>query len=976
MKFKSKLLFQSLLRFGLFSLLALLFLGTPTAIHAGRVERAAFQTEHFEYLIDTSKTEIIPYLTAQFERSYQKLTAYFGYQPDKRIHVLFLDEDDFSNGYAFSAQGWVVIFLPQIDFDLRGKTAWLPNVISHELTHVITLRKMGETSRFLGFQLLANLVMSKSSHVDLSAAFQWYNTPAWFAEGLAQFGSQVCGRDTTDTFRQMILETAHASNHLLPLPAMVTFGWDGRKNEMIYTQGYFLTHFLFNKYGRDKMNMVLEASGRGGLEAAFQKILLKSSNDIYSDWIRHLDSTLLTRAPVSGPSNLVPVSKNVAYINQTSPLRSADSTLAYLSSQGNDFGITDLYIRHNRTSELVKLTVDGPLNLTLDGKKLLFTSRMMSWKTARLTRDLYQYDFTHHEIMRLTWNGRITAAAMDEKGTIYTLSEHGGKTRFSRLEKNQLVAIADFPVQVNVSNLTQGGQPGEMLVETSTGRGSDLYSIHLNDGHLTPVLATQADERDPRWNPEQGRLWFSANYTGTYQIYSLQKDTLLEWTHDGKQHLKPFQSGGVLYNSTYSAAGFLLDSMDMNGLKPRIFSPDSLLPNVPFSNSPPPVITAKKWGDDGMKYLGYSAFAQLSRARKQRNVFETTDSTSPLYRLDDAGGYFKWTGGGAGIWMHPGQESQVYLEAGVSDEMDNAFSGGPYLSQFLATYSNASLGPMINGSFETATTRLLTTTHNSTLDSSLVYGVSTESLAFTLMRFTLYLDWQLGNYLSMATFGNYSGVSLKGSKSLLTNFAGGGSFFGEQIQAVVYQPGVNFPNQLLFFQSGIGYQPEYAANGTTANWNLLTMATNTYRFIFYRLSLSEISIWNTHFNSIFTADGSFSFDIPASLKIPFPNSRTLLLTDLLPSVGLNYFSATNSTSHGSGMISKVPNLQNQPWDRSAWSMQSSSSSPWSDSQIDMLFSLTLKMVSPLKNLAYWNFYYALPIQGLTGDPYFGLSLSL
>ncbi len=923
----------------------------------------AFQSEHFEYLIDKSKTENIPYLSELFEDSYDRLAEFYSYHPEKPIHVLFLDEDDISNGYAFSAQGWIVIMLPPADFDLRGKTPWLPNVIAHELAHIITLRKMGVTSRFLGYNLMTAFALRQKGAISMSADVRWKNIPAWFAEGLAQIGSQTCGYDTTDGFRRMILKTALEHDDLLSLPEMSAFGWDARSNEMIYTQGYFFTAFLYEKYGRETMNRILETMKRDGFASGFTNVVSKAPEDLYRDWLEHLDSTVTRSSPMIPTPALISLPGNVPYVNQNSPVKSADGILAYLSSERNDFGITDLYVRTGGRAQLVKRRANGPLNVSPDGKFLYFTAQSVSWKSGRITSDLYRYDFIHGLTSRLTVNGRVTFAAPDQNGTLYIISENAGRTSFSRLEENGLTLITRFPVHMKLSGLSQGGEPGTLLVEVSTGRGADIFSIDVLNGDLTPLLDSKADERDPRWDREEGRLLFSADFTGTYQIYSLRNDSITQWTHGERNHLAPMAHGGNLFSRTYSREGFVLDSVPMSGGEILDIVRDSIPPNTPFSPPSPTQVERKKWGDDGMKYLGYAGFARIVQMPERFDMFRTTDETSPLYQVNDPGDYFKWTAGGAGIWMHPGQESQVYLEAGVSDELGHDQNELPYLSDALAFYSNHSFGPIFNGFFQSSTHRIPQD------------ELSDRAFAYTLMRFSLSLDWRLNNYLSLTGFGNYSGISISTESSgLLTDFSGGGTVLGNQLQFVVYQPGVNFPNQLLFLQSGIGYAPAFGASETLVNWNSLTLATNSHRRVFYQATAAMTSILTEDFDTEFEGFASLSFDWHLPVHFPFEGSG-LFLTNILPSLGVGFSSTPEPNASVNSSYSGHRPSHHQPGGNVA-AAQGELVNLWENGRMDMVVSTTLKMVSPLKNVIHWNFFYAFPIQANSRNAYLGINLSL
>src|SRR5690606_38298176 len=170
---------------------------------------------------------------------------------------IFLDEQDYANGSAYSAQGWVVIYMHSADHTLRGRTRWLPGVMAHEIGHIFTLRKMGDDSRFLGLDLFHSWNGSDGSAFYESLRIRDGDIPPWLAEGLAQYAAGVCGYDTLDSHRRMLLRTAAADGALLTLAEMKAFAWDGRGNELIYAQGYALVTHVYRAFGPRAVNTFL-----------------------------------------------------------------------------------------------------------------------------------------------------------------------------------------------------------------------------------------------------------------------------------------------------------------------------------------------------------------------------------------------------------------------------------------------------------------------------------------------------------------------------------------------------------------------------------------------------------------------------------------------------------------------------------------------------------------------------------------------
>lgn len=937
----------------------------PLVTSASNVERESYQSLHFEYLIDKKKSGIMPYASDQFEDAFRRLTDFFEFKPEKKIKVLFLDEDDYSNGYAFSAQGWVVIFLPVAEIDLRGKTTWLPNVIAHELAHVITLRKMGERSRFLGLQLSSTLAFKSGHTLDASASIPWYNTPAWLAEGLAQYGAQICGYDTLDAIRRMILNTALNSGGLLTLPEMSTFGWDGRDNEMIYTQGFSLTVFLYEKYGREAMNQVLATTGRAGYAGAFREVLKRSPDELYTDWRHHLDSTLVMKSVSAKSVPWAQFPREASYARQSTPIWMAGNQQVFLSSHRNDYGLTDLYVKRGEEIRLIARGADGPLARGLQGHLVLFTQLSVNWRTGRWVRDLYQYDAEKESLTRLTRNQRIASAAVASSGAIFTLSENGGKVRFSRLEKGQIKPIADYPVQVNLTHLTSGATSEALFAQRITGRGSDIVSIDPSNGHLSSILATSFDEREPHWNPQDSSLVFAADYSGNHQIYALKNDEVTQWTRGETSHLQPRWQGDALYCIRYAADGFRIDSLHRSSLEPLKFPVDSYGASQPFRYSGQTDL-AREWKNDGLNYLGHAAFARLDKSPSQRNLFGAQEEDSPLFGIYRPGELFKWTTGGEAIWMHPGQESQLYVHAGFSDELGESIKGNPYFSEWIAGYWNRTFGPTFAAQFGGQTERWSREASNE---------VDQERIDLTLMTFAIAMDLPMHKDWSAMTFGQYSGITLKEEEGLFTQFSGGGSVYGQAFQYAAFQPGVNLPKSLFRIQSGLAYSPSYASDGALMQWNEIDLATHHFSKVFYRITATTDALHQQKTRLGFRGWGTVSWDLPVSLHMPIGHDAGFFLANVLPSLGLGYSLRTDENTDPDA-YRPWGQKQSPSYAYQGRSLQWDWSSLSENDQADMLASLTFKWISPLRNLAYWDLYFAYPLTRKSREPFFGIRLQL
>lgn len=143
-----------------------------------------------------NRTEPAVYATWKIaEESYAALSELYDYAERDKINIALADYDDYSNGSTDWTNGSIIIWVTDAHFDLRGNNTWLRNVITHELSHIVTLEKKSKMQLFdWTFSL-----DYESPHAGVSLAEPFATTrfwPGWIAEGAAQLESARRGNDS------------------------------------------------------------------------------------------------------------------------------------------------------------------------------------------------------------------------------------------------------------------------------------------------------------------------------------------------------------------------------------------------------------------------------------------------------------------------------------------------------------------------------------------------------------------------------------------------------------------------------------------------------------------------------------------------------------------------------------------------------------------------------------------------------------
>ena len=542
------------MRYLLLVLLTVLSLGTRAFPFRPGIPRVTWSTDHFALTIDEKKQDLLPKLAPLAEECYAKEKAFFGYEPMGRINIAFLDEQDYANGSAYSAQKWVLIYMHAGDIQLRGRTRWLPGVLAHEIGHIFTLREMGDDSHFLGAEAYQDWRGNSGSHFHEGLDWTYGRVPPWLAEGLAQFAASVCGYDTLDTHRQMVLRVAAASGALLTPAELKGFAWDGRRNEMIYTQGFSLVSYLFKTYGPKKGNRYLSLAESRGWREAFKPAFGKRLETLYAEWRKDLEGKSHVEDAAGDGDYLLPETPGV-YSLEAWPAPLKDGRFLYLSSRDNDYGETDLFLAEGKGGSKRLFRGATSIQPNADGASAVFTATRFAFRQGNAVSELYRYDAESGSIEALTENGRVLSGC-EVQGVAYGIRNDQGRTSVIRIANGEFTTVFSPPDSMELTQVAPGPTPGTLTVCATSGFGGDIYELDLAARTLSPLADSPQDERDPHWAGQT--LYFSADYGGAFDVYALADEQVTRITHVAGGAFQPYPVDDGVWFSSYGWKGYRL----------------------------------------------------------------------------------------------------------------------------------------------------------------------------------------------------------------------------------------------------------------------------------------------------------------------------------------------------------------------------------------------------------------------------------
>ena len=568
------------------------------------------ETEHFAVHFHAGAEHTAQEVARIAEQIYQPVTQLYGYRPDGKVHFIIKDYDDNSNGAAYYYDNKVEIWAPPLDFEMRGTHSWLPNVVTHEFCHLISLGAARKATRRIPAIYLQAVGREEERRPDVVLGFPdrivsyplpMTIIPMWLAEGMAQYQVASARHDLWDSHRDMILRTAVLSDEILSLDAMGVFGNNSLGNERVYNQGYSLVKYIADRFGEDALRRLcaaLRQPWQFGMNGALQHVLGISEQQLYADWVAWLKARYEEQMrPVRKTPRAaeVVVSKGLSNVH---PRWAPDGTrYAYVGTGDRDYlSQTALYVREGTTSSEKVLVrgVQGQVSWSPDGRQLAYARRRLCAHGSRLL-DLHVYDVVRKRETRITtalrardpdWSpdGSMLVCVVGKDGTDNLCLQHadGSSRRYLTDHKDgQTVYGPRWSPDGQRLVFAQGREHGRsiMLMDVASG--------------AVQVLVGEGDARDPSFSPDGQWIYFSWDRTGIFNIYRLNLATSMveQVTNvEGGAFMPDVRASGELLYSFFAADGYRIALQSASSQPPVAQLPLGAV-EVPEAGSPELVLT-------------------------------------------------------------------------------------------------------------------------------------------------------------------------------------------------------------------------------------------------------------------------------------------------------------------------------------------------------------------------------------------------
>ena len=555
----------------------LLFLGTAGAVQAQTspdmfdfarpsLEWYTIETDHFEILFHHDSTGKGSSRTAQVvariaEDVYEPITSLYGHEPETKVSIILKDFEDYSNGAAYFFDNKLEIWAPALDSPLRGDHNWLRNVITHEFTHMVQVQTTMKADRRMPFVYLQLLdyedvkrpdVLYGYPDVIISYPVPILNTPAWLAEGTAQYQRTFLNYDNWDTHRDMLLRTRVLSGTEMSLNEMGGFySHSSLLREGVYNHGFAFTHYLANTYGEDVLRRIsreLSKWTNWNVQRALKDATGVPGSKVYDDWMTVLRTEYEARtAGIRAHAIEGRILEDEGFSNFYPKFSPDGRKLAYVSNRGEHFNLMSLYVVDVATGAEVSYNIDGLSDGAADyvcslghthkvksgvggavswhpnGEDLLY-ARTKDTAEGYSFSDLYRFNLASKKQDRLTHEARAFAPAFSPDGSqIVYVGHTGGTTNLFLLNVEgggEALRLTEYDDGTQVSE-PAWHPSGEWIYFARSGtNGRDIFRIRVQgDSEAEAIVASEADERSPALDSSGAFVYFASDASGIFNLY-------------------------------------------------------------------------------------------------------------------------------------------------------------------------------------------------------------------------------------------------------------------------------------------------------------------------------------------------------------------------------------------------------------------------------------------------------------------------
>jgi Tol biopolymer transport system component len=427
------------------------------------------KTEHFDIYYYSEMKTLAEYGASFAETQYAELKNRFNFVLNERVPMIFYSSNlhfkqtNTTQGFIPDGVGGFFEFLKgRVVIPANGDLFRFNRVIRHELVHVFTFNK------------LIRVLRDHRKPPDVAP-------PLWFTEGLAEYWS-----GEPDYQHEMMIRDGLASNYLAPLTDMMRING----TYLMYKQGEALCRFISEKYGEEKILILIENAWK---EVNFDKVMemtlhekVETISDQFDAWLKAQYYPLLQNRD--------------APIRVSKPIMSLGFSAKPVSYQKKD-GSRWVFATRNTGSysHIAAIPVDSTY-------KPLKKSRIVVEGEKNNRFEALHFFESRMDISR------------DGKLAFVTKSGERDVLHIFDVEKGKIKATYRFK-ELTALYSPSFDPTGSKLVFSGIERNgfADLYSYDTVTKTLTKLTNDPYFDHDPAWSPDGSKILFSSDRSGAGQ---------------------------------------------------------------------------------------------------------------------------------------------------------------------------------------------------------------------------------------------------------------------------------------------------------------------------------------------------------------------------------------------------------------------------------------------------------------------------
>lgn len=491
-------------------------------------------TEHFLFYFNPATEQLARHVAGYAEAIHDRLTEELQITLSEKTHVIVMDEGDVFNGLATPTPRQKIVLYSTSDYAPGGafgvSESAILDVFCHEYVHMLQMSYAPK-----GFAIL-NRIIGWSLFIPNVAL------PMWSIEGLAVYQESLfaeSGRLNSSTW-EMYLRADYLDNKLLTLDQVWAGPYRWPYGNSFYLYGSFFTEYLAERFGREKLAELYHATADDipivQFKSTFKKIYQRKFMDVVDDWYDSLavkfeaDKAKTTAAGLMEGQRITHTGGKTGY-----GVFAPDGSLYYSS-----YGIKTLPALRQTAPDFASSTKVNNLRvshmaLSHDGRILAFDMTGAT-KSSNFIDDLYTLNLETGKIQRLTTDLRAKDPSWSPDGTAIAFIRNN-PPNYSLAILN----VADGTVRslINSADSRQAFTPSWSPIDQriafarfeSQAEGLRLYIVDADSGieqRLNPDFSrADADagagagaEFDPVWSPDGRYIYYTADYTGVFNIYA------------------------------------------------------------------------------------------------------------------------------------------------------------------------------------------------------------------------------------------------------------------------------------------------------------------------------------------------------------------------------------------------------------------------------------------------------------------------